>query len=145
MYNEPRRLVSVFKDYLIYDDFSEYLKREYKMIESKERLIKIFQFYDKYSKVFPNYVSMPLEARFMFKNIERKQKLIDQLEKRKQLQAEELMVKQSLKGKKHNKRYNCVGNTVDNENSNLFTTRFVKEMSQYKFHDEDEFQDDQVL
>lgn len=59
MYNEPRHIVSVFKDYLIYDDFSEYLKREYKMIESKERLIKIFSFYDKYSKVFPNYVSIP--------------------------------------------------------------------------------------
>lgn len=29
MYNEPRHMVSVFKDYLIYDDFSEYLKRVY--------------------------------------------------------------------------------------------------------------------
>jgi hypothetical protein len=30
MYNEPKNLVSVFKDYLIYDDFSEYLKRQYR-------------------------------------------------------------------------------------------------------------------
>ena len=29
MYNEPRRIVSIFKDYLIFDDFSEYLKRSY--------------------------------------------------------------------------------------------------------------------
>ena len=29
MYNEPRHIVTVFKDYLIYDDFSEYLKRFY--------------------------------------------------------------------------------------------------------------------
>ena len=29
VYNEPTRLVSVFKDYLIYDDVSEFLKRFY--------------------------------------------------------------------------------------------------------------------
>jgi hypothetical protein len=29
MYNEPRHIVTVFKDYLIFDDFSEYLKRFY--------------------------------------------------------------------------------------------------------------------
>lgn len=77
MYNEPRNLVSIFKDYLIYDDFSEYLKREYLYHEVIERMPRIFDFYDKYSKVFPNYVALPREARYLFKNIERKQKLID--------------------------------------------------------------------
>lgn len=77
MYNEPRHVVSVFKDYLIYDDFSEYLKRGYRLHESKDRLPRIFQFYEKYSRVYPNYVALPQESRFMFKNIERKQKLID--------------------------------------------------------------------
>jgi hypothetical protein len=33
MYNEPHHLVSVFKDYLIFDDFSEYIKRLYNMTE----------------------------------------------------------------------------------------------------------------
>lgn len=59
MYNEPRNLVSIFKDFLIYDDFSEYLKRSYRLKESTDRLPKIYQFYDKYSKTFPNYVSLP--------------------------------------------------------------------------------------
>jgi len=45
MYNEPHHLVSVFKDYLIFDDFSEYIKRFYNMGEQKERLVKIFDFY----------------------------------------------------------------------------------------------------
>ena len=77
MYNEPRHIVSIFKDYLIFDDFSEYLKRGYRFQKSAERLPRIFQFYTKYSKVYPNYVAIPQESRFMFKNIERKQKLID--------------------------------------------------------------------
>jgi hypothetical protein len=29
IYNEPNHVVSVFKDYLIYDDVSEFLKRTY--------------------------------------------------------------------------------------------------------------------
>ena len=71
MYNEGRHIVSVFKDYLIFDDFSEYLKRFYFGPESTERLPKVFEFYEKYSKVFPNYVLLP-ENKYMFKNIERK-------------------------------------------------------------------------
>ena len=59
IYNEPTRLVSIFKDYLIYDDVSEFLKREYIQTEAKSRLPKIVEFYEKYSKVFPNYVVLP--------------------------------------------------------------------------------------
>ena len=77
MYNENRHIVSVFKDYLIFDDFSEYLKRFYLDNEASERLPRVFEFYEKYSKVFPNYVVLP-ENKYMFKNIERKQKLIDE-------------------------------------------------------------------
>ena len=77
MYNEQRHIVSVFKEYLIFDDFSEYLKRFYTRKESYDRLPRIFEFYEHYSKVFPNYVALP-ESKYMFKNIERKQKLIDQ-------------------------------------------------------------------
>jgi len=77
MYNEQRHIVSVFKEYLIFDDFSEYLKRFYSFKEAQDRLPRVFEFYEHYSKVFPNYVSVP-ESKYMFKNIERKQKLIDQ-------------------------------------------------------------------
>ena len=71
MYNEQRHIVSVFKEYLIFDDFSEYLKRFYQYREAKDRLPRVFEFYEHYSKVFPNYVSIP-ESKYMFKNIERK-------------------------------------------------------------------------
>jgi len=86
MYNESRHIVSLFKDYLIFDDFSEYLKREYRLSEITDRLPKVFDFYNKYSKVFPNYVLLP-ENQYMFKNIEKKQKLID--ERHEQLKKQE--------------------------------------------------------
>ena len=73
IYNESTHVVSIFKDYLIIDDISEFLKRSYTLGEVGIRLTKIFEFYEKYSKVFPNYVVLP-ENRYMFKNIERKQR-----------------------------------------------------------------------
>jgi hypothetical protein len=38
-------MVSKFKDFLIYDDINEFLKRFYKDFESLARLPNIFQFY----------------------------------------------------------------------------------------------------
>lgn len=76
IYNEPTHAVAVFKDYLIYDDLSEFLKREYDQTESIARLPKICEFYEKYSKVYPNYVTLP-ESKLMFKNIGKKQKILD--------------------------------------------------------------------
>lgn len=37
----------------------------------------MFEFYEKYSKVFPNYVILP-ENKYLFKNIEKKQRIIDE-------------------------------------------------------------------
>lgn len=71
IYNEPTHVVAIFKDFLIYDDLSEFLKRSYDTTEAISRLPKITEFYEKYSKVFPNYVNLP-ENKFMYKNIERK-------------------------------------------------------------------------
>ena len=69
VYNESTHVVSIFKDYLIYDDVSEFLKRFYTSDEVIARLPKVYEFYSKYSKVFPNYISFP-ESKYMFKNIE---------------------------------------------------------------------------
>lgn len=78
IYNENTHIVSIFKDYLILDDINEFMKRSYKTSESKVRLPKLCDFYEKYSQVFPNYVILP-ESKYMFKNIQKKQKFIDEV------------------------------------------------------------------
>lgn len=83
IYNEKEHIVAEFKDYLIYDDFSEFLKRFYRLNESIQRLPKITEFYENYSKIFPNYTNVP-EAKYMYKNIKRKQKVIDNNQAQKQ-------------------------------------------------------------
>lgn len=76
IYNEKTKIVSIFKDYLIWDDSSEFLRRIYTINESRVRLNKIIGFYSKYSKIFPNYIILP-ESKYLYKNIRKKQKMID--------------------------------------------------------------------
>jgi len=103
VYNEPTHIVSIFKDYLIFDDTSEFLKRFYEKYESSKR-IKIQTIHQtKYSKVFPNYFHLELKE-CMFHNIRKKQKAIDK--RNAELQEE----------------------PVSEEASQVFTKNFVQEL-----------------
>ena len=79
LYNEKTRYVEAFKEYLIYEDYNEFLKRYYKSFEINIKLPKILLFYEKYSKIYANYTVIP-ESKYMYKNIKRKQKMIDQMQ-----------------------------------------------------------------
>lgn len=128
IYNENTHIVSVFKDYLILDDISEFLKRSYAAIETKPRLIKIYEFYDKYSKVFPNYVVLP-ESKYMFKNIERKQRMID--EKQKYKNEQEKRLKNRVERKSNNGGFSDL---LDSSESieKIFNTKFVESILKAK-------------
>ena len=79
LYNEKTHYVEQFKEYLIYEDYNEFLKRFYSSYEINLKLKKILVFYEKYSKIYANYTVIP-ESRYMYKNIKRKQKMIDQMQ-----------------------------------------------------------------
>ena len=79
LYNEKTHYVEQFKEYLIYEDYNEFLKRFYKSYEISIKLPKILIFYEKYSKIYANYTVIP-ESKYMYKNIKRKQKMIDQMQ-----------------------------------------------------------------
>ena len=76
IYNERAHIVAVFKDRLIFDDRGEFIKRYYQLNESDIRLPKFFEYYDLYSKIFPNYTCLP-EGKYFYQNIQKKQKMID--------------------------------------------------------------------
>ena len=52
IFNKNTHLVSVFKDYMIWDYIEEFLKRFYKNEESEERVPKFASFYKNYLKFF---------------------------------------------------------------------------------------------
>jgi len=72
MYNELSQVVSVFKDYLILDDLTEFLKRTYDEFESQMRLPKILKFYFSYYKLKPTYAILPENE--IFKNLARRKR-----------------------------------------------------------------------
>ena len=78
LYNQKNHYVEMFKEYLLYEDYNEFLKKFYDKNAIKFKLPKILQFYEKYSKIYANYTVIP-ESKYMYKNIKRKQKVIDQI------------------------------------------------------------------
>ena len=74
--NEDTHLVAVFKDFLIMGDINEFMQRYYNISDSRKYLPKICDYYLKSSMIFPNYVSLD-ENKYIYKNIRKKQKLID--------------------------------------------------------------------
>ena len=79
IYNEKTHFVETFKEYLIYEDLNEFLRKFYNKEEINYKLPKILNFYEKYSKIYANYTVIP-ESKYMYKNIKRKQKMIDQMQ-----------------------------------------------------------------
>ena len=115
IYNERAHIVALFKDRLITDDNGEFLKRYYRLDESALRLPKFFEYYDLYSKIFPNYTSLP-EGKYFYQNIQKKQKMIDiqeQIEFEKQKRKNEN--KQSIQNINNDNDYNINNNSKDND------------------------------
>ena len=74
--NENSHIVAEFKDFLIKDDYSEFIQKFYKKKEILTSLKKIFEYYKLSSVVYPNYILLP-ENKYIYRNIQKKQKIID--------------------------------------------------------------------
>ena len=80
IFNERSHFVTNYKEFLISEDEYEFLKRYYNTIESNIRLKKFINYYSKCSILFPNYSALS-EAEIIYKNINLKQKVIDDIHK----------------------------------------------------------------
>ena len=136
IYNEKTHIVATFKDYLILDDLSEFLKRYYTTMESEIRLPKFFEYYETYSRIYPNYTSLP-ESRYIYKNIHKKQKMIDQ-----QQDLEMSMERKKTRQKKE-KDNNIqvfsteVCNSIANDSSYIDLLFGIERRKHYDSNDED--------
>ena len=79
MENAKSHLISTFKDFLFYDDFSEFLSKYYSLKEAISILMHLIIYYEKSSYIFPNYTVIN-EGKYIYKNIIKKQLLINYLE-----------------------------------------------------------------
>ena len=79
MSNANTHLVSVFKDYLIYDEMNEFISHYYHIKTSLTNLKILLEYFSSSSYIFPNYTVLE-EGKYIYRNIIKKQKLIDYLE-----------------------------------------------------------------
>jgi len=113
--NGKCHIVAIFKEYLIKDDNSEFLKRYYKKIESLPRIVKLSKYYYETSVIFPNYTPI-MEAKYLYKNIMKKQKVIDeQQELEDQMERMKQKNKNKYKSKEKGKIDNVINDTAYNE------------------------------
>jgi len=80
--NQKCSALSKYKDLKLYNKEKEFFHRFYTKRELFLRLKRVCEFYEKYSKIFPNYICL-YESKFIYKNIRRKQKMIDAVNQKK--------------------------------------------------------------
>jgi hypothetical protein len=78
--NNKSLVVSKFKEFLLYDDASEFLKRFYQLKEIGPRLKKLYYYFHKYVLIQPNYCLLN-ESKYMLSHYYRKQMVINKQQK----------------------------------------------------------------
>jgi hypothetical protein len=79
IYDEKKHIVCIFKDYLLWDEHSGFLKRFYNYVESTGRIPKICSYYVKYSLMKPNYFMLNC-FKMLYKNFKKQKKLLELME-----------------------------------------------------------------
>ena len=113
IFNNKCRLTLFFKEFLIQDNSCEYLRHFYPKDKLKTILTKILEIYCLYSKIYPNYIILT-ENKFLYKNIRKKQKMIDEI---------------NQNCETNNKKITDKNNNKDNE---LFTPSVRNEIKEFQ-------------
>ena len=80
--NGKCHIVALFKDFLLYYDYAEFLKRYYKNYELRTKLLKILHYFKDTFIFYPNYTPL-IESKYIYNNIIKKQMVINKIEKNK--------------------------------------------------------------
>ena len=124
IYTENCHIVARFKDFLYYDDDTEFINKFFYKNELKKILKKVFNFYSKYCKVFPNYMILP-ENKFLYRNLRKKQKLIDQFNEIKK-EEEENRKHLNLKKNKNNENKYIIFGKKEQESIDKYKPSFTQ-------------------
>ena len=83
--NNKSLVVAKFKDFLLYEDSSEFLKRFYRLKEIGPRLKKLYKYFHKYILLQPNFCLLS-ESKYLISNNIKKQLIINKERKHKHKQ-----------------------------------------------------------
>ena len=80
IFDERKRIVSIFKDLLLWNETSDFFKQYYKMHKSVRLMLKFIKYYEAYTKFYPEYGPLEDVLKILKKNLKRKKKYFEKLE-----------------------------------------------------------------
>ena len=80
IFDERKRIVSIFKDHLLWNETSDFFKQYYKMHKSVRLMLGFIKYYEAYTKFYPEYGPLEDVLKIMKKNLKRKKKYLEKPE-----------------------------------------------------------------
>ena len=80
IFDERKRIVSIFKDYLLWYETSDFFKLYYKTSKSIKMIKRFITYYESYTLFFPEYGPLEDILQILKKNIKRKKKYMERME-----------------------------------------------------------------
>ena len=124
IYTENCHIIARYKNFIYYNYNTEFINKFFYKKEKKKILKKVFNFYSKYCKVFPNYMILP-ENEFLYRNLRKKQKLIDQFNEIKK-EEEENRKHLNLKKNKNNENKYIIFGKKEQESIDKYKPSFTQ-------------------
>ena len=115
IFDKRKRLVSVFKDYLLWNETSDFLKEYHHISDSISLIPNMCEYYENYTLLCPEYGPLEDVIKFMRKNIKKKKVLLEKYED-------------------NNKRESILQNEGDNTSLKVIKSNNYKETKNEPFH-----------
>lgn len=80
IFDKRKRVVSVFKDYLLWNETSDFLKEYHHISDSTSLIPNMCEYYENYTLLFPEYGPLEDVIKFMRKNMKKKKVLLEKYE-----------------------------------------------------------------
>ena len=156
IYDEKKRIVSIFKDHLIYYEITDFFKQYYKKNKSVRMILRFINYYEAYTKFYPEYGPLEDVLKILKKNIKKKKKYYERFEEdevnkyinnENKKKFERLIKESEIKTNNTNSKINNSGSTLildsinKNQNKNIASNKdfysILKEFIDYNDNDND--------
>lgn len=137
IFDQKNHKVATFKNYLIWDETSEFFKRYYQLYESVDRIPKISEYYEEYTLFAPVYFGLDsLILLIMNKWTKKKKKYLEYLEDKEDEDSKSKIKKKDFKPLLNNELFN--EKTVEQKSlmSNYTKSKTTLDLSKYDFYND---------
>jgi len=134
IFDQKNHKVATFKNYLIWDETSEFFKRYYKLYESVDRIPKISEYYEDYTLFAPVYFGLDsLILLIMNKWTKKKKKYLEYLEDKEDEDSKSKIKRKDFKPLLNNELFNEKTLEQKSMMSNYTKSKTTLDLSKYDF------------